>query len=150
MRPGEIVENYQGQFAKVIRRSEGGHTHLSAWVRTPELAEEEKVAVIALNAFGLSQVLKGGTETVEAGAGAGPKPLTEMKHAELKAYAKELGLSQAGKAEDLVARISEHLAKTVEEEMMDHVVTEDDLEANPELAEKGVKVGDTIKIPKAE
>ena len=73
MRPGEIVENYQGQFAKVIRHSEGGHTHLSAWVRTPELAEEEKVAVIALNDFGLSQVLKGGAETPAA-----PAPVAEV------------------------------------------------------------------------
>lgn len=60
MMPGDIVENYQGAFAKVILLSEGGLTHLSAWVRTPELAEQETVSVSFLNAFGLSQVLKDG------------------------------------------------------------------------------------------
>ncbi len=34
-----------------------------------------------------------------------------------------------------------------EPKMQDHVVTEDDLKNNPELVEKGVKVGDTIEIP---
>lgn len=61
---GDVVENYHGQFAKVIRFTDGGITHLSAWVRTPELAEEEVVSTSYLNDFGLSQVLKGG-ENVE-------------------------------------------------------------------------------------
>lgn len=74
MKPGSIVEGYTGLFAKVVQVTEGGHTHLSAWVRTPELAQEETVGVIALNDFGLSQVLKdgenapGAAEAVEAKA----------------------------------------------------------------------------------
>lgn len=39
-------------------------------------------------------------------------------------------------------------ADTDNQEMIDHVVTEDDLSANKELVENGVKVGDTIQIPK--
>lgn len=31
--------------------------------------------------------------------------------------------------------------------LVDHVVTESDLKHNPELAEKGVKVGDKVQIP---
>jgi flagellar hook assembly protein FlgD len=40
-------------------------------------------------------------------------------------------------------------AKVVNEEpnMIDHVVSEEDLQANPELIEKGVVVGQTIQIP---
>lgn len=34
------------------------------------------------------------------------------------------------------------------EETIDHVVTQEDLDNNPELAEKGVNVGDTIQISK--
>lgn len=33
-------------------------------------------------------------------------------------------------------------------ETYDHVVTEDDLTNNPELIEQGIKVGDTIQVPK--
>jgi hypothetical protein len=85
MNPGDIVENYQGAFAKVIRVvPEGGHTHLSAWVKSPELAEQENVSIIALNEFGLSQVLKGGknvegTEVVEAKAPKAEKPAKAPK-----------------------------------------------------------------------
>lgn len=34
-----------------------------------------------------------------------------------------------------------------EPKMIDHVVTKEDMVANPELAEKGVVVGETIQIP---
>lgn len=122
MTPGDIVESYQGLFAKVIRVTEGGHTHLSAWVRTRQLAEEEKVAVIALNEYGLSQVLKGGentpsaealkAETVDAAQGGegDEKPLDKMTVEELKALATSLELPTDGKKADLVARIAEHRA----------------------------------------
>jgi len=33
---------------------------------------------------------------------------------------------------------------------MPHTITEDDLKANPELAEQGIKVGDEVLIPKEE
>jgi len=59
MKQGTIIENYQGQFAKVIRLKEG-MTHFTAWVKTKALAEVETVAVHRLNEFGLSQVLMKG------------------------------------------------------------------------------------------
>ena len=59
MKPGTIIESFQGQFAKVIR-VKNGLTHFTAWVKTKALAEQEEVAVNRLNEFGLSQVLKGG------------------------------------------------------------------------------------------
>ncbi len=63
---GNIVENYQGKFAKIIRVSDDGLTHLSAWVNTRELADVETTSVSFLNDFGLSQVLKdGGNVTAE-------------------------------------------------------------------------------------
>jgi predicted RNase H-like nuclease (RuvC/YqgF family) len=37
--------------------------------------------------------------------------------------------------------------KTVLEEVVDHVVTQDTLDLNPELVEQGIKVGDTIQYP---
>lgn len=53
---------------------------------------------------------------------------------------------------------NEKLLKAVQEkeaeakgnpEMQDHVVTQEDLDGNPELVEQGVSVGDTIQLPKA-
>jgi len=41
---------------------------------------------------------------------------------------------------------AEETATEETSELVDHVVTEEDLAANPELAESGVKVGDTIQI----
>jgi len=35
-----------------------------------------------------------------------------------------------------------------DDELVDHVVTQEDLDLNPELAEEGTKVGDVIQIPK--
>lgn len=90
MKPGSIVESYQGLFAKVIRVTEGGHTHLSAWVRTPELAEEETAAVVALNDFGISQVLKGGANTPTAEQVAAEEPVeTDAEKVTSKASKKE-------------------------------------------------------------
>lgn len=71
MTPGQIIEHFQGMFAKVIAVGEGGLTWLSAWVKTPELAENETVTVTWLNDYGLNQVIKGGlhvevAETAEA------------------------------------------------------------------------------------
>jgi len=37
-----------------------------------------------------------------------------------------------------------------DEELVDHVVTQEDLDLNPELEEEGTKVGDTIQVPKEE
>lgn len=39
-------------------------------------------------------------------------------------------------------------ATPIVEDTIDHVVTEEDMATYPELFEKGVKVGDTIQIPK--
>lgn len=65
MTSGQIIEHYQGTFAKVIAVGEGGLTWLSAWVRTPELAENETQAVTWLNDYGLNQVMKGGLHVEE-------------------------------------------------------------------------------------
>lgn len=124
MTPGKIVENYHGRFAKVIRITEDGSTHLSAWVRTPELAEEETAAVIALNEFGLSQVLKGGANTPGATVIAEEaeeedkqtpaKPLEKWSKAELQAKATELGIPAEGTVAVLVAAITAKLAEEAE------------------------------------
>jgi len=34
-----------------------------------------------------------------------------------------------------------------EDETVDHVVSKEDVDANPELAEEGIKEGDTVGIP---
>ncbi len=69
MKAGDILENYQGAFAKVLKvQEEGGLYTLSAWVRTREQAEMETVGVTTLNSFGLSQVVKGGDNTPGAKA----------------------------------------------------------------------------------
>lgn len=140
---GQIVENYQGAFAKVVKvQEEGGLYTLTAWVRTEEQAAVETIGVIALNAFGLSQVLKGGVELAAEG-----EDLSKLSLKELQAKAKELGLPTKGKAAELIAAIT---AKLAEPAMMDHEVTQEDLDSNPDLVAEGVKVGDIIQLPVAE
>lgn len=65
---GQIVENFQGRFAKVVKVTENGMTHLTAWHHKKVYAEDDTIAVTRLNAFGLSQVLKGGENTPTADA----------------------------------------------------------------------------------
>lgn len=48
----------------------------------------------------------------------------------------------AAKNTDVITRVESS------ENDIEHVVTEEDLKTNPELAEQGVKVGETIVIPK--
>lgn len=48
----------------------------------------------------------------------------------------------AAKKTDVITRVESS------ENDIEHVVTEEDLKTNPELAEQGVKVGETIVIPK--
>jgi hypothetical protein len=128
MKPGDIVENYQGAFAKVVRLTEGGHTHLSAWVRTPELAAQEEVAVSFLNDFGLSQILKDGAnvgktedfvdvskpDTEAKAAESAEKPLSKMNAEELKAKATEMGLPAEGTKAELIAAIEAKAAESAE------------------------------------
>ena len=57
MKTGDIIENYQGRFAKIVE-IKGSRFGLSAWVLKKEAAEIETVAVVFLNEFGLEQVLK--------------------------------------------------------------------------------------------
>lgn len=74
---------------------------------------------------------------------------------ELKARAKELGLKQNGKKEEVAARIAEKEALIKEEESAaaklaeagKKIATQDDLDADPALVEAGVKVGDEIDLP---
>lgn len=82
---------------------------------------------------------------------------TGPSHADLKARAKELGLKQGGKKEDLVARIAEEEARIAAEAEGaatlpegKKVATQEDLDADPSLEESGVKVGDVIDAPAAE
>lgn len=79
---GQIVENFQGRFAKVVKVTENGMTHLTAWHHKRNYAEDDTIAVTRLNEFGLSQVLKGGkdTPTEEAPVEAAPK-VTSKKSA---------------------------------------------------------------------
>lgn len=107
MKPGDIIEHFQGTFAKVIAVGEGGLTWLSAWVRTPELAENETVAVTWLNDYGLNQVMKGGlyVEGEAEGTDDAEKPLSKLTVDELKAIATEMGLLAEGKKADLIAAI---------------------------------------------
>lgn len=57
MKPGDIIENYQGRFAKIIEVKESLYG-VSAFVLKRELAEDEKVVDVFLNEFGLAQILK--------------------------------------------------------------------------------------------
>lgn len=58
---GQIIESYQGKFAKVLAEDGAGRLGISAWRQKKEDAEGETVVVRFLNTFGLSQVLKDGT-----------------------------------------------------------------------------------------
>lgn len=160
MKPGTIIESYQGQFAKVIR-VKNGLTHFTAWVKTKALAEQEEVAVNRLNEFGMSQVLKGGkhiavgddTAVVEEAKdektdGGDVVAVGKMKVGPLRQLAKDLELDTDGTKAELVKRITEAMQAEVDA-MVDHTVTEEDLTANPALVEFGVAVGDVVKRPKA-
>ncbi len=57
MKPGDIIENYQGKFAKIVE-IKGSRYGISAWVYKKEVAALETIAVVFLNSFGLKQVLK--------------------------------------------------------------------------------------------
>lgn len=56
MKSGDIIENYQGRFAKVIEVKES-LIGLSAFVLKRELAEDETTVDVFLNEFGLAQIL---------------------------------------------------------------------------------------------
>lgn len=60
LKEGQIVENYQGKFAKVVSVGDDGRVGLTVWRQKKEHAEEETMPDRYLNSFGLSQVLKGG------------------------------------------------------------------------------------------
>ncbi|MEJ6011432.1 hypothetical protein [Novosphingobium aquae] len=70
MKAGDIIENYQGKFAKVIE-IKGSRFGLSAWVYKKDVAALETVPVIYLNMFGLKQVLK--SEEAKAPKAKAPK-----------------------------------------------------------------------------
>lgn len=105
---------------------------------SPELAKNLADDVVAV----------GGEKEAEPTPTEGEKPLEEMKHAELKEKAESLGLKKSGSIADLKERITLHLESKDDVEMIDHIVTEEDLKAKPELVTKGVKVGDVIQLPK--
>lgn len=80
-------------------------------------------------------------------AGGDAKPLSEMTKKELLEQMAERGLKEekGSTNADKVKAIEDFDAANIR-----HVVTEQTLTDNPELAEAGVKVGDTIWLPKEE
>lgn len=75
----------------------------------------------------------------EKTAKAKAKAAIKMEKEKLKADAK---LAKAKAKEDAkLAKEAEKASKTV-----DHVITQDDLDSDPELLKKGLKVGDVIKV----
>lgn len=107
LKPGTIIENYQGRFAKVVTTA-GSRFGLTPFHSKRAQAEDDVRVVRFVNSFGLSQIIKPKSEaTADAGR---EETLEEMDYAALKARAKELGLSTAGKFEDLRARIEEATA----------------------------------------
>lgn len=57
---------------------------------------------------------------------------------------------QAEEIEQPVEEVVEQITPTPEEapvETIDHVLTQEDLDANPELVEQGLEVGDMIQLP---
>jgi len=65
MKKGQIIQNTQGRFAKVVELS-GSRFGLSAWVNKKEMAENETDVAVFLNSFGLSQVMKAEAPKKEA------------------------------------------------------------------------------------
>ena len=103
---------------------------------------------------------------VEAPAGDEEKELTpaaveKMNKKQLQAELKKLGATFNDQASN--ADLKELLLATMEAgapagdeentngpELVDHVLTQEDLDAAPELVAEGFKVGDTIQLPKVE
>jgi hypothetical protein len=75
-----------------------------------------------------------------------------MAKADLIKQAQELGVELTG--EETVAELEPLIASVStppeEPEMVPHIVTEEDLANNPELAKAGIQVGDEIQVPKVE
>lgn len=71
------------------------------------------------------------------------KEIAEMSFAELKQGIKEFG----GKTPITKAAAQTQYKELLEKHTIAHVVTEQTLVDNPVLVEKGVKVGDTIRLP---
>ncbi|MGI1661376.1 hypothetical protein ACRDNQ_03960 [Palleronia sp. KMU-117] len=86
IKAGDVVESFQGRFAKVVGVTESGMVLLSAWHLKKVYAEDDTRAVTRLNAFGLSQVLKDGENAPETDAKPkAPKADGEKKDAKPKA-----------------------------------------------------------------
>lgn len=73
-----------------------------------------------------------------------------LEIAELRAKLQDCNTRIAvGRAEELKALvfISQITNPKPEEELQEHVVTEEDITNNPELTQAGIKVGDSVQIP---
>jgi hypothetical protein len=57
MKAGDIIENYQGRFAKIVE-VKGSLYGVSAFVLNRDLAADETAVDVFLNEFGLSQIIK--------------------------------------------------------------------------------------------
>lgn len=56
MKEGNIIENYQGKFAKVVSITDGRYG-LTAFMKNKSDAENETLVVRHLNSFGMGQIL---------------------------------------------------------------------------------------------
>lgn len=102
---------------------------------------------------------KGSTNADDAktGDGGDEKPLIKRTNEEIESYAVEKGidLGDTKKKAEMVKLIEEELARRASEgdggsddETVDHEVTEEDLEENPDWVEAGYNVGDVIQVQK--
>lgn len=57
MKPGNIIETYQGRFAEIVSIQDGRYG-LTASMKNKSDAEKEERVVKYLNEFGMSQILK--------------------------------------------------------------------------------------------
>jgi hypothetical protein len=86
IKKGQVLENYQGRFARVLGIKDNGLYHLTVWHQKRENAEVDEKVAIRLNDFGLSQVLKGGENAPKAdGKAETVKVTTKPKAAGTKA-----------------------------------------------------------------
>ncbi len=75
-----------------------------------------------------------------------------IKLAELQVRMQELNMQMASyRAVELesFAKIQHFSKPNSNQEMIEHIVSEDDMKNNPQLAEQGIKAGDKITIPKS-
>ena len=77
--------------------------------------------------------------------------LMDTKKAVLEALlARGIKANKNATLDELKAVLKDKLAEENAPEMVDHTITQEDLDANPDLVTEGVKVGDVVQLPKAD